>query len=252
MVERVVAAVLPQRNAKVIALVVAQVAFFLGQRRPQHVQHVPLVRDVLRSLSPGHRRHLTRQQVSTGRKILGLCLVALVRRRQGTHRGTDGRKPIVARSLVVPTTAGSGHVEPGKERLSVPGRAGLLSRSPSTRLRRQSQNLLADQVDGLVEVLKTQRLGPFMAAGDEILDLPFVLRQERVDVLLVQHDCTLGLRKYEITEEKETNPAVEGEPIFFLAVSFGLEKNQASEILYHPRMNTVHDSASKRIDKTTQ
>lgn len=226
MVERVVAAVLPQRNAKVIALVVAQVAFFLGQRRPQHIQHVPLVGDVLRSLGPGHRRHLARQQVSTGRKILCLCLVALVRRRQGTHRGTDGRKPIVARSLVVcTTTTDSGHVESRKERLSVPSRAGLLSRGPSTSLWRQTQNLLADQVDGLVEVLKTQSLGPFMAAGDEILDLPFVLRQERVDVLLVQHDCTLGLRKHEIAEEKETDPAVEGEPIFFfLAVSFCLKR----------------------------
>ena len=92
-----------------------------------------------------------------------------------------------------------------------------------------------------------------MAAGDEILNLAFVLRQERVDVLLVQQDCTLGLRKHEIAEEKETDPAVEGEPVFlWRSVSDTEEKNQASEVLYHPIMNTVHDSASKRIDKTTQ
>ena len=91
-----------------------------------------------------------------------------------------------------------------------------------------------------------------MAAGDEILDLPFVLRQERVDVLLVQHDCTLGLRKHEIAEEKETDPAVEREPIFSGSQFLFEKKNHASEVLYHPRINTVHDSASKRIDKTTQ
>lgn len=105
----------------------------------------------------------------------------------------------------------------GKQRLGVG--ASVTSRSRRgiggavLRLGRQSQDLLAHQLNGPVEVLQAQGLGLVVALGDEAFDLTFVLEEEGVDVLLVEHASTLGLGEHEVAQEEQTEPAVEGEPV---------------------------------------
>jgi hypothetical protein len=64
----------------------------------------------------------------------------------------------------------------------------------------------------LVEVLKTQGLGALMGAADDVFDLPLVVCQERVHVILVEQASPLRLGEDEIRQEAETNPAIEWEP----------------------------------------
>lgn len=102
-----------------------------------------------------------------------------------------------------------------------------------------------------------------MTAGDEAFNLTFVLEQERVDVLLVQHAGSLGLGENEVAEEEQAEPAVEGDPILVILLAFffhagGRERviacgwHMGGGMTYQPRMKTVHDSASRTTDKTTQ
>lgn len=49
-----------------------------------------------------------------------------------------------------------------------------------------------------------------MGRGDEVIDVMFVVSEERVDVGLVDKLCALSLRKDEVAEEEETEGGVEG------------------------------------------
>jgi hypothetical protein len=82
-------------------------------------------------------------------------------------------------------------------------------------LTRQSQNLLSDVIDGLVEVLKPKSFGLFMEAANKHFNLSFVVFQEGVDIGLVQDFCALRLRKYEVGKEEQPKPAVERDPTVY-------------------------------------
>ena len=49
-----------------------------------------------------------------------------------------------------------------------------------------------------------------MGGDDEIVNVVFVVGEERVDVGLVDEPCALGLGEDEIAEEEETEGGVEG------------------------------------------
>jgi hypothetical protein len=51
-----------------------------------------------------------------------------------------------------------------------------------------------------------------MGAADDVFDLPLVVCQERVHVILVEQASPLRLGEDEIRQEAETNPAIEWEP----------------------------------------
>ena len=79
-------------------------------------------------------------------------------------------------------------------------------------LRGHPQNLFADNVDELVEILKTKGFGALVGTSDEFLDFALMLLEEWVDVFLEEDAGALGLREDKIREEEETDPAVKGEP----------------------------------------
>lgn len=82
-------------------------------------------------------------------------------------------------------------------------------------LTRQSQDLLPDVIDGLIEVLKPKSFGLFMEAANKLFNVSFVVFQEGVDIGLVQDFCALRLRKHEIGKEKQPEPAVERDPTVY-------------------------------------
>lgn len=96
-------------------------------------------------------------------------------------------------------------------------------------MRGQAQNLFTDQINRLIEVLKTQILGAFMTAPDKLFNLAFVLLEERIDVLQIQQAGALSLGEDEIAEEKETDPAIEGEPAAISAVLYRITKSIPSQ-----------------------
>jgi len=51
-----------------------------------------------------------------------------------------------------------------------------------------------------------------MSIADEVVNLLFVMVEERVDVVMVDDLRALGLGKDEVGEEDETDPAVEWDP----------------------------------------
>lgn len=51
-----------------------------------------------------------------------------------------------------------------------------------------------------------------MGAGDELVDLGFVFREEGVNLFLVEIASALGLGEDEVEEEEEAEVAVEGDP----------------------------------------
>jgi hypothetical protein len=68
--------------------------------------------------------------------------------------------------------------------------------------------------------LQPQCLGLLVGATDKLFDLPFVVGQEWIDVVLIEQASSLGLGKNEVAEEEESDPAIEGEPGENFAVSF--------------------------------
>lgn len=131
-----------------------------------------------------------------------------------THAG----EPVIGRGGGISTAATRGSAELREDRLGISRHTAGRSGTTLLRLLRgQAKDFLPDQFDGLVEILKAQCLGPLMAAVEELLNLPFVPEQEWIDVLLVEHTSTLGLRENQIAEEKQTEPAVEREPVSWIS-----------------------------------
>lgn len=89
-----------------------------------------------------------------------------------------------------------------------------------------------------------------MGTTDQFLDLPLVVCQERIHIILVEEASTLGLRQDEIAQEEEADPAVEGEPVEYVLADELPRENTVTP--YHPMINTVHDSTSRITDRTTQ
>lgn len=141
-----------------------------------------------------------------------------VRLALATDRRTHAGEPVVGWGGGISTAATGGGAELREDRLGISRHtAGRGGTTLLRLLRGQTKDFLLDQFDGLVEILKAQYLGLLMAAVEELLDLPFVPEQERIDVLLVEHASTLGLRENQIAEEKQTEPAVEREPVSWIS-----------------------------------
>lgn len=80
-------------------------------------------------------------------------------------------------------------------------------------LGRETHHFLPDKVDGHVEVLQAQYLGAFMSMTDHVLNLPFVMCQEWIHIVLVKEAGALGLWEDEIAHEEKADPAIEREPV---------------------------------------
>lgn len=95
-------------------------------------------------------------------------------------------------------------------------------------LRGHTQNLFADNVNELVEILKTKGFGALVGASDKFLDFALMLLEEWVDIFLKEDAGALGLGENKIREEAETDPAIEGEPNNFCQES--MLKQRTSDI----------------------
>lgn len=216
MVKRVVTAILSQRGAickAVIHIAAIEVTLFLGQCRAQHLNHFALLGNKVSLILTGHSSQFSRQEIPAGRQLFSPRFMALTCGSQGCHCRADRGVPIIRRGLLRSASSGR-DVESREERLRISSGAGW-RRWRSRVLTRQSQNLLPDVIDGLIEVLKPKGFGLFMEAADKHFDLSLMMFQEGVDICLVQDLCALRLRKYEIGKEKESKPAVERDPTVY-------------------------------------
>lgn len=75
-----------------------------------------------------------------------------------------------------------------------------------------SEHILLHEIDGTFEILQSRSFGTIMGMGDEDLDVRFVVREEWMDVRLVDESSALGLWEYEVGEEEEAEICVEWEP----------------------------------------
>lgn len=74
------------------------------------------------------------------------------------------------------------------------------------------------------------------------------MSEEALDISTIKPLGVLGLRKNGVRQEKKADPSVQREPR--PESHFGSCGNENSA--YHPRMNSVQDSASRITDRTTQ
>ena len=80
-------------------------------------------------------------------------------------------------------------------------------------LRLDSEEVGFYVVNRLLEVGETGGAGAVVRGGDEGFDVGLVVREEGVDVLLVDCAGALGLREDEVGEGDEAEVGVEGEPL---------------------------------------
>lgn len=177
-VEGVVAAVFLQgRSICKAVVVIAQVLLLVGQGIAQDIQHIPLVREELGLLAARHGGQFAGQEGAAGGELLSSLLWALARRGHRGHSGADGREPVIVggRGRSPGRSTGSRKIEPGEKRLSVRCRARWRGRRGCGALGREAQDLLPDQIHGLVEVLQAHGFGALMGTADEIFNFPLMV-----------------------------------------------------------------------------
>lgn len=101
--------------------------------------------------------------------------------------------------------------------------------------------------------------------SNEVINICFVVGEERVNMGLVDEACALSLRQDEIGKKDQTKVGVEGKPIAGVEIVSRVCDSQGEHILscepvackggkgtHHETINQVHDSTREKQESTTQ